>query len=297
MDIDKAIETVLKCECLPLNEYKLLLMYVKEIFAQEPNILHVTSPISVVGDIHGQFFDLLKLFEVGGELPNTKYVFLGDYVDRGYYSIQTITYLLLLKAKYPSRITLIRGNHESRGVTFLYGFYKDMADEYGTIQAWQLTMEVFDHLPVGALIDQTKLCIHGGLSPDAPTIESLQNCYRIDEIPIIGPLADVAWSDPDAISSGFAKSGRGAGHLFGESEVNCFCHGNDVDIIIRAHQMMDKGFNYHYESKKLVTVWSAPNYCYRYGNAASVMVVDNQNVHFKVFTAVPASQRMTPEAK
>lgn len=138
---------------------------VKEIFAQEPNICQLNSPITLVGDVHGQFYDVLELFRVGGEIPDTNYLFMGDYVDRGPHSVEVITLLMLLKLRYPRRICLIRGNHETRTITQIYGFQAECQQKYGNVKVWQYYTDVFDYLPIGAIIDNKLFAVHGGLSP------------------------------------------------------------------------------------------------------------------------------------
>jgi hypothetical protein len=143
----------------------------KEILIEESNVQPVSAPVTICGDIHGQFHDLIDLFKAGGEIPDTKYVFLGDYVDRGYYSVETFTYLMLLKARYPGSITLLRGNHETRQITTVYGFYDEIMRKYGNANPWKYCTEVFDYLGVGAVVEGSIFCVHAGLSPDIKTLD------------------------------------------------------------------------------------------------------------------------------
>lgn len=101
----------------PENEIEEMCSKVKEILIEESNVERVRSPVTICGDIHGQFEDLMELFRIGGDCPEINYIFLGDFVDRGRNSIETFLYLIGLKLKYPARVTLIRGNHESRRIT------------------------------------------------------------------------------------------------------------------------------------------------------------------------------------
>ncbi|KAK6148172.1 hypothetical protein DH2020_019084 [Rehmannia glutinosa] len=231
------------------------LLNVKEILIEESNVQPVNSPVTVCGDIHGQFHDLMKLFQTGGHVPETNYIFMGDFVDRGYNSLEVFTILLLLKARYPANITLLRGNHESRQLTQVYGFYDECQRKYGNANAWRYCTDVFDYLTLSAIIDGTVLCVHGGLSPDIRTIDQtgaslsshifiilfpkqIRVIERNCEIPHEGPFCDLMWSDPEDIET-WAVSPRGAGWLFG--------------------------------SRVTSEVWSAPNYCYRCGNVASIL--------------------------
>lgn len=197
----------------------------------------MSSPVTLCGDIHGQFYDLLELFEIGGQIPYTNYVFIGDYVDRGYNSVETIELLLLYKIKYPSHITLLRGNHESRQVTMVYGFMDEINQKYGNQNPWRLFMDVFDLFPIAALIDEKILCIHGGLSPLIRTVDKIRSIQRNMEIPHEGPFCDLMWSDPDNVDS-WVISYRGAGWLFGQKVVNEFNRINGLDLIVRAHQLV-----------------------------------------------------------
>jgi serine/threonine-protein phosphatase 6 catalytic subunit len=138
----------------------------------------VNAPVIVCGDIHGQFYDLLELFKVGGEIPNSRYVFIGDFVDRGYNSVETIQLLFCYKIKYPKEIILLRGNHESRQITTVYGFFDEIMRKYGNSSPWKYCNEAFDYLPLGAIIDNKILCIHGGLSPEIKLIDQIRTIDR-----------------------------------------------------------------------------------------------------------------------
>ena len=224
----------------------------------------------------GQFYDLLNLFATSGACPATSYVFMGDFVDRGHHSVETLTLLLCLKARYPARMTLIRGNHESRQITQVYGFYDECVRKYGNANPWRHCVDVFDHLPVAACIDGKVLCVHGGLSPEIRTLDQVNTLNRLQEIPQEGAFCDLMWSDPEDIPDAWRISPRGAGFLFGGKVTDAFNHVNGLDLICRAHQLVMEGWKYHFKNKNLITVWSAPNYCYRCGNSASVLAFDDQ---------------------
>lgn len=171
----------------------------KEVLIEESNITPVSSPVTICGDIHGQFYDLLELFRISGGLPSTgtSYIFLGDFVDRGYYSLETLTLLMCLKVLYPDRITLVRGNHESRQITQVYGFYEECQTKYGNQTVWKACCQVFDFLTLAAVVDGKVLCVHGGLSPEIRTLDQIRVVARAQEIPHEGAFCDLVWSDPD----------------------------------------------------------------------------------------------------
>ncbi|EJU06654.1 serine/threonine specific protein phosphatase [Dacryopinax primogenitus] len=282
-DLDRQIEQLKRCEILPEPEVRLLCLKARELLIEEGNVVYVDSPVTVCGDIHGQFFDMLELFFIGGWCPDTKYIFMGDFVDRGFYSVETFLLLLALKVRYPDRMTLIRGNHESRQITQVYGFYDECTRKYGSATVWRYCCDVFDYLALGALVDGRIFCVHGGLSPSIQYLDTIRAIDRKMEVPHDGGMCDLLWSDPDDIA-GWGLSPRGAGFLFGADVVRTFCHSNDVDLIARAHQLAMEGYKLMFE-KRIVTVWSAPNYCYRCGNVASIMSLhENLDQEYKIFT-------------
>jgi diadenosine tetraphosphatase ApaH/serine/threonine PP2A family protein phosphatase len=290
LDLDRIFSVIQSGERLDELSVKLVLDKLREILYSEGNILELHPPITICGDIHGQLFDLFELFEVAGAPPDTSFVFMGDYVDRGYFSVETFCYLAALKVKYPNRVFLLRGNHESRTVNQLYGFFDDCVATYGHPGIWFLCNQTFDLLPMASLIEKKIFSIHGGLSPDIALIRDISLHDRQRELQPSGPFCDLCWSDPDTIT-GWAVNGRGAGYVFGSEPVRQFCHNNNIDLITRAHQLAMDGFEYMFDNK-LVTVWSAPNYMYRSGNVASVLEVgENLERTEKVFRAVPEADR------
>lgn len=296
INIDQWVEFAKDCKYLPENDLKKLCDYVSDLLLEESNVQPVSTPVTVCGDIHGQYYDLEELFRTGGQVPDTNYIFMGDFVDRGYYSLETLTRLLTLKAKYPKHITLLRGNHESRQITQVYGFYDECMSKYGNAQAWRYCCRVFDLLTVAALIDGEVLCVHGGLSPEIKTIDQIRTIQRNVEIPQKGKLCDLVWSDPDDIAHWYL-SPRGAGWLFGSKVTNDFMQTNNLNLICRAHQLVHEGYKFMFDDK-LVTVWSAPNYCYRCGNIAAVLAFENvRQREAKLFQAVPNEDRVFPSRK
>lgn len=293
-DLDLCIEQALQKKLLGEALLREICEKTKEVLMRESNVVHVSAPVTVVGDIHGQFYDLLEAFKVGGSAPDTNYLFLGDYVDRGLHSVETISLLTCLKLRYPERVQLIRGNHETRAVTQTYGFYTECVRKYGSPVVWQYFTDMFDFLTLSVVIDDRIFCVHGGLSPSIHSINQIKVIDRFREIPHEGPMADLVWSDPDPDKEEFAISPRGAGYTFGSSIVKKFLEINGMNHVLRAHQLCMEGYCVMYDDR-LSTVWSAPNYCYRCGNAASILEVSpGGRRFFNVFDAAPENERDGP---
>lgn len=290
LNVDKIIENLLKLEVPTESEVNKLCSKVKEVLIEESNVQHISLPVTICGDIHGQFKDLLEIFLIGGECPDVNYLFLGDYVDRGLRSVETFLYLICLKVKYPDRITLLRGNHESRVITQSYGFYDECVRKYGSLNVWRYCTDVFDYLTLSAVIEDKIFCVHGGLSPKINTFDDIRALERRIEVPHEGAMCDLLWSDPDDIK-GWNFSVRGAGFIFGSDTVEIFNRINNIDYIVRAHQLVMEGHKSMFNDT-IITVWSAPNYCYRCGNIASIMELDeNGNKMFKDYEACPENDK------
>ena len=278
-DLDRQIEKVSDDVQLTEPEIKVLVAKAKEVLAKEDNVQSVAAPVTICGDVHGQFHDLLELFTIGGKCPDTNYLFMGDYVDRGYHSIETLSLLLLLKIRYPTRIYLTRGNHESTEITQLYGFYDECVQKFGSANVWKMFTELFNYLPISAIVNNKIFCLHGGLSPDIETIDEIRKIDRRRDIPNSGAMCDLLWSDPEE-RVGWGVSPRGAGYIFGSDISKKFTQRNNLMMVNRAHQLVMKGYNWSHE-KLVCTLFSAPNYCYRCGNQAGIMEVD-ENMKFNI---------------
>ena len=282
-NIDSCLERLFEGKLIDEDEVKTICEKIVEIFDQEKTVLTLTSPITICGDIHGQYYDLKKLFETGGNCPDTKYLFMGDYVDRGYECVETILLLFALKLKYPNRIYLLRGNHETRHITQIYGFYDDTIRKYKSFKVWKYCVEAFDFMTLAAIIDQKIFCVHGGISKYGEKMDDIKKVDRIKEVPHDGLMCDLLWNDPDPNVSDWAEGNRGCGHLFGEKKVIRFNQINGIDLICRAHQMMNEGYRYLFNNK-LVTVWSSPDYCYKCDNIASILKIEGNERKFTTFT-------------
>ena len=253
-------------------EIRHLCVTAKGIFLSQPNLLELEAPINVCGDIHGQFSDLLRLFDYGGLPPTANYLFLGDYVDRGKQSIETICLLLAYKIKFPDNFFLLRGNHECASINRIYGFYDECKRRF-SVRLWKLFTDCFNCLPVAALIDEKILCMHGGLSPDLDSLDRIAEIQRPVDVPDQGLLCDLLWSDPDRESPGWGENDRGVSFTFGADKVAEFLNKHDLDLICRAHQVVEDGYEF-FADRQLVTIFSAPNYCGEFNNAGALMNVD-----------------------
>jgi serine/threonine-protein phosphatase PP1 catalytic subunit len=255
------------------NEIKGLCVKAREIFINQPMLLELEAPLKVCGDIHGQYYDLLRLFEYGGFPPEANYLFLGDYVDRGRQSLETICLLLAYKIKYPENFFLLRGNHESATINRLYGFYDECKRRY-SIRLWKIFGDCFNCLPVAAIIDEKIICMHGGLSPELTSLEQINKIYRPTDVPDSGLLCDLLWSDPDKDVPAWEDNERGVSYVFGPEIVTLFLKKHDLDLICRAHQVVEDGYEF-FSKRQLVTVFSAPNYCGEFDNSGAMMTVDD----------------------
>ena len=239
---------------------------------------------------------MLEMFKLGGHAPDTNYLFLGDYVDRGYYSVETVTLVVALKVRYPDRVTIIRGNHESRQITQVYGFYDECLRKYGHAGIWKAFTDLFDYMPLTAVVENQIFCPHGGLSPSVDSLDDVRKIDRFQEVPHEGPVCDLVWSDPDD-RAGWGMSPRGAGYTFGQDITEQFNRANGLKMIARAHQLVMEGYLHHHD-QALVTIFSAPNYCYRCGNQASIMEVDdNMNTEFLQYDPAPRRGEEQSSAK
>ncbi|KAI8522784.1 hypothetical protein RHMOL_Rhmol13G0023500 [Rhododendron molle] len=265
----------------------------EQIFMHEPTVLQLKAPVKVFGDLHGQFGDLMRLFDEygfpssAGDITYIDYLFLGDYVDRGQHSLETITLLLALKAmfhlqfqiEYPENVHLIRGNHEAADINALFGFRLECVERMGEndgIWAWTRFNQLFNYLPLAALIEKKIICMHGGIGRSIHSVEQIEKLERpitMDAGSII--LMDLLWSDPTENDSveGLRPNARGPGLVtFGPDRVTDFCKKNKLQLIIRAHECVMDGFE-RFAQGQLITLFSATNYCGTANNAGAILVV------------------------
>ncbi|EJT99295.1 Metallo-dependent phosphatase [Dacryopinax primogenitus] len=269
-----------------------------DILKNEPNVLDVDAPITVCGDIHGQYYDLMKLFEYGGNPADTRYLFLGDYVDRGYFSIECVLYLWSLKIWYPSTVFLLRGNHECKQLTEYFTFKLECRHKYSD-RIYEACLQSFCCLPLAAIMNKQFLCIHGGLSPELRTLDDLRNIYRFREPPTHGLMCDILWSDPvenfgeeKTIDKFVHNHVRGCSFFFTYAAACDFLDRNNLLSIIRAHEAQDAGYRMYRKTQttgfpSLMTVFSAPNYLDLYQNKAAVLKYEANVMNIRQFNCSP----------
>ena len=281
---NEQIKLVTESKLLSEDELKYLCIKSMEIFMQESSFLELTAPIIICGDIHGQYRDLIRLFDFGGSPQKKQYLFLGDYVDRGKNSIECISLLLAYKVKYPKNIYLLRGNHESEMINRTYGFFDECRRRYN-LRTWKIFSDCFNWLPIAALVNERILCMHGGISPDLQSLNNIKQIVRPTEVPDKGLLCDLLWSDPEKGAEDWASNSRGISVLFNENLVEKALDELDIDLICRAHQVVEDGYEF-FAQRKLVTVFSAPNYCGEFDNSGAFMIVNKDLMcGFKVLVA------------
>ena len=281
---NEQIKLVTETKLLSEDELKYLCIKSMEIFMQESSFLELTAPIIICGDIHGQYRDLIRLFDFGGSPQKKQYLFLGDYVDRGKNSIECISLLLAYKVKYPKNIYLLRGNHESEMINRTYGFFDECRRRYN-LRTWKIFSDCFNWLPIAALVNERILCMHGGISPDLQSLNNIKQIVRPTEVPDKGLLCDLLWSDPEKGAEDWASNSRGISVLFNENLVEKALDELDIDLICRAHQVVEDGYEF-FAQRKLVTVFSAPNYCGEFDNSGAFMIVNKDLMcGFKVLVA------------
>jgi serine/threonine-protein phosphatase PP1 catalytic subunit len=280
VEIDTLIQKLLdargqrpgKSVILAEAEVRALVLAAKEVLQSQPVLLELSAPIKVCGDIHGQYHDLLRFFDYGGFPPAANYLFLGDYVDRGKQSMEVICLLLALKVKHPENFFLLRGNHECGSINRIYGFFDECKRRY-SVRLWKLFIDCFNWLPIAAIIDEKIFCVHGGLSPDLLDMEQMRRIERPTDVPDEGLICDLLWSDPERDVRGWGENDRGVSWTFGDDIVDSFLAKHDLDLVCRAHQVVEDGYEF-FARRQLVTVFSAPNYCGEFDNCGAMMIVD-----------------------
>lgn len=246
-----------KSVCLSNEEIIAICSNARNLLLSQPVLLELNAPIQIVGDLHGQFPDLIRLFETCGHPPFTNYLFLGDYVDRGKQSLETMLLLLCYKLKYPENFFILRGNHECANITRIYGFH-DECKRRCNIKIWKTFTDVFNCLPIAAIVAEKIFCVHGGLSPNLTNMDDIRKISRPIEVPEYGLLNDLLWSDPANIKDWGPNDDRGVSWCFGKVPIVNFLKHHDFDLVCRSHMVVEGGYEF-FGNKSLVTVFSAPN--------------------------------------
>jgi len=290
LDVDKIIAGLLlpsrahRRAQLPSElQVKQLLLAARQAIMAQPMLLELEAPLNILGDIHGQFPDLLRYFEIGR--LESSYLFLGDYVDRGKQSLEVMILLLALKVKRPENMFLLRGNHECASITRIYGFYDECKRRFN-IKLWKLFCDVFNCFPAAAVIDDKIFCCHGGPSPELHHLDVVRGMTRPTDVPDTGVLCDLLWADPDQDIAGWAENDRGVSFTFGPDVAATFLQKHGLDLIVRAHQVVEDGYEF-FAGRRLVTLFSAPNYCGEFDNSGALMEVkDDLECSFKLMRGV-----------
>ncbi|KAJ3284347.1 Serine/threonine-protein phosphatase [Rhizoclosmatium sp. JEL0117] len=280
LDVDSCIAKLLdartrkpsKSFCLKNSTVISICQRVREVFMDQPILLEIDAPVNLVGDVHGQYEDLLRIFDRCGYPPAANYLFLGDYVDRGKFSLETILLLFCYKLKYPLNFFILRGNHECASVNRVYGFY-DECKRRCNLKIWKVFTDVFNTLPIAAIVAGKIFCVHGGLSPSLISMDYIRAIPRPSEVPEFGLLNDLLWSDPSATAVDWEDNDRGVSYCFGPKIVKEFTQKHNLDLVARAHMVVEGGYEF-FADRQLVTVFSAPNYCGEFDNKGAVMCVD-----------------------
>ena len=282
IDIDDTIQKLLdagyaakrtKNVCLKNSEIAQICQQAREIFLSQPSLLELSPPVKIVGDVHGQYGDLLRLFTKCGFPPQSNYLFLGDYVDRGKQSLETILLLLCYKIKYPENFFILRGNHECANVTRVYGFY-DECKRRCNIKTWKGFIDTFNTLPLAAIVAGKIFCVHGGLSPVLNSMDEIRHVSRPTDVPDFGLINDLLWSDPTDSPNEWEDNERGVSYCYNKVAINKFLNKFGFDLVCRAHMVVEDGYEF-FNDRSLVTVFSAPNYCGEFDNWGAVMSVSD----------------------
>ena len=263
---------------------------VKDILTPLPMLLRLSGSFIVVGDLHGNFIDLIRIFRMFGMPPQTRYIFLGDYVDRGEYSVEVITLLFALFVKYPDDVVLLRGNHEVNEICSSYGFKTSIEEQFGNTGMFHIFVDAFNYLSLAAVLNENVFLVHGGISQHLMHLEQI-DAYKkpllSDDEPL---LKDLLWSDPSTAFPMFAESSRGEMNTYGQMALSQFLDRNKLKMMIRAHQYMENGAQSLW-SRKLCTVFSSSSYKFPGSNEAAVLKVSEKVFSCHRFPPVPKLAR------
>jgi len=248
----------------------------------EPILLEAMSgEFVIVGDVHGNISCLLRIFEMLGYPPERRYVFLGDYVDRGANSVEVLLVLYSLKVLCPECVYLLRGNHEAADMAAMYGFEKECLSKCssGILRSF---LQSFDEMPVAAVVNGW-LCLHGGISPSIESVATIRALKKVSDPMDDDRIADILWSDPSDEVLQYEASPRGSGVLFGQLPVHQFLERSNLRGIIRAHQNCQAGFEWPFlESGRILTVFSSCDYCELMNDAAVAILSEDRGPEMRI---------------
>ncbi|OHT12290.1 Serine/threonine-protein phosphatase PP2A-2 catalytic subunit [Tritrichomonas foetus] len=265
---------------LPIIPQKIMILLLHaaiQIFKNEPVTLRTSGPVIVVGDLHGQVLDLIRILKVRGPPPNTHYIFLGDLVDRGQFSTETVTLVLVMKVLWPNEVILLRGNHEFDELCKIGGFGTEITNIYSSDEISGLFSLAFGCIPIACIVNKSIVCLHGGIGPTVKRLSDIDKMPRPLYAFPDGPVTDILWSDPSDVVEMFRTSSRGSGALFGELALTMFLEQEGLDLLVRGHQCVSTGVAASLNGK-CVTVFSASNYCGISGNKSGILVINAENV-------------------
>jgi protein phosphatase len=244
----------------------------KKLFEKEQTLLELEGTFMIVGDLHGHILDLFRIFKTFQYPSEFKYLFLGDLIDRGEFSFETIFFILLLKYLYPTSVYIIRGNHEFDSICSECGFLSEVQALYPEDNIFDRFIDLFNCLPLAAVLQNNIFCVHGGICPELETVNQIKLIQRplfnYDNSLIQG----LVWSDPFGNIEKFMENPRNSGYLFGQIQVENFLKQNSLKMIIRAHQCIKNGIQYLFNSQ-IATVFSASNYCGKDFNQSGVLIL------------------------
>jgi len=291
---------VLICPTLQHDSIEYIGMAVQSVLKAEATVLQIPNDIIVVGDIHGNLYDLYYVFRKFGMPPARKYCFLGDMVDRGEHSVAVVAFIFALKIAYPKSVFVIRGNHECREQSRRDGFFADMLVQFPKSILFELYIAAFGLLPIAAIIGGKVICVHGGITPEWQSIAQLEAIRR----PIIPDsnefVKGILWSDPSGEIDEWGPSARNAGNMYGPVAFDAFMRATGFDIMIRGHQCIEPGYKFQF-GDRLLTLFTSSNYCGVHGNKAAICFVDKQNhlaIHsFAIEEEVTAGRVVYPAAE
>ncbi|KAL3448260.1 Serine/threonine-protein phosphatase alpha-2 isoform [Aspergillus insuetus] len=257
--------------CLEPAEISAICSAASDVLLAEPSLVEITAPVAIVGDIYGQYTDLLRIFDRCGFPDATQYLFLGNYVSKGRNSLETILLLLCYKIKYPKTFFLLRGNHECAGITRLSQFYSECKYRC-KVNVWKTFRTVVNCFPIVATVSGKFFCVHGGLSPSLTSLDDIRAIARPTDVDDTGLLTDLLWSDPADVEEDWTENDRGVSYYFNKRVTRSFLQHTGFEIICRGHKVVDEGYKFDFDNT-VVTIFSAPEHHDDQDNSGAAMSI------------------------